>query len=102
MRSSLVSALPQTSDELLRLVERSGLIPLEKIDQKLAGQKPPAEALPFARWLIKTGLLTTFQADNLLQGKSRGYYLGNYRVLQRLGGGATAGVFLCEHKFMNN
>lgn len=93
-------ALPQTSDELLRLLDRSGLIPLERIRYKLDGKKPPQQALPFAKWMVKSGLLTTFQADQLMQGKSRGFDLGNYRVLKRLGGGATAGVFLCEHKVM--
>lgn len=95
-------ALPQTSDELLRLIERSGLIPVDTIRAKLSGKPLPQGSLPFAKWLVQSGLLTTFQADQLLQGKSRGFFLGNYRVLQRLGGGATAGVFLCEHRVMRN
>jgi eukaryotic-like serine/threonine-protein kinase len=93
-----VPAAPQTADEMLRLIERSQLVPLEKISARLNGRKPPVAALPFARWLVKTGLLTAFQADHLLLGKSRGFYLGDYRVLQRLGDGATADVFLCEHR----
>ena len=97
-----MSALPQTSSELLRLVERSGLITPEDIEQRSSGQQPPTEAVACARWLIQKGLLTTFQADQLLQGKSRGFFLGNYRVLERLGGGATAGVFLCEHQHMKH
>jgi eukaryotic-like serine/threonine-protein kinase len=97
-----VPVAPQSADEMLRLIERSELVTLEKIDEHLNGRKPPSAALPFAQWLVKKGLLTAFQADHLLQGKSRGFYLGNYRVLHRLGDGATAGVFLCEHKFMNN
>ena len=95
-------ALPQTSDELLRLIERSGLLPLDAVQTRMEGKRAPQQALPFAKWLVQTGLLTTFQADQLLQGKSRGFFLGNYRVLQRLGGGATAGVFLCEHRVMRN
>jgi serine/threonine protein kinase len=86
----------------MNLIERSGLIPLETIRGRLEGKPPPRELLPFARWLVKSGMLTTFQADQLLQGKSRGFFLGNYRVLQRLGGGGTAGVFLCEHRVMRN
>ncbi len=97
-----MSVQPQTADELLLLIERSGLVPLEQIKQKLGGQSPGDEALPFAKRLIKAGLLTTFQADNLLQGKSRGFFLGKYRILKRLGGGATAGVFLCEHQIMKS
>jgi len=102
MRGAFVAALPQTSDDLLRLIDRSGLIPLEKVQQRLGGQKAPPMARPLAQWLVKSGLLTTFQAEQILQGKSRGFFLGNYRVLERLGGGATAGVFLCEHRVMRH
>ncbi|MCE9534401.1 MAG: serine/threonine protein kinase [Planctomycetes bacterium] len=97
-----MAAIPQTSDDLLRLIERSGLVTLEKINEALAGRQPPSSLLNFARWLVKAGLLTTFQADQLLQGKSRGFFLGKYRVLKHLGGGATAGVYLCEHQIMKN
>ncbi len=86
----------------MRLVERSGLIPLEDVRKRLKGKELPNAALPLAKMLVQNGVLTTFQADQLLQGKSRGFFLGNYRVLQRLGGGATAGVFLCEHRVMGN
>ena len=94
--------LPQTSDDLLRLIDRSGLIPLEKVHQRLNGNKPPATARPLAQLLVQSGLLTNFQAEQMLQGKSRGFFLGNYRVLERVGGGATAGVFLCEHQVMRH
>ena len=97
-----MAILPQTSDDFLQLLDRSGLVPQEKIKQQLDGQTPPTMAMPFAKWLIQAGLLTAFQAEQILQGKSRGFYLGNYRVLERLGGGATAGVFLCEHKVMRH
>jgi eukaryotic-like serine/threonine-protein kinase len=97
-----VPALPQTSDDLLRLVERSGLLPIDQIQQHFGEQQLPGEAVSFAKWMIQQGLLTTFQADQLLQGKSRGFFLGNYQVLQPLGGGGTAGVFLCEHRVMKN
>ena len=97
-----MTALPQSADDLLRLVARSGLVPIEKIQAELVGQHAPDAALPFAKWLVQNGHLTTFQADQLLQGKSRGFFLGNYRVLQRLGSGGTAGVFLCEHKAMRH
>ncbi len=97
-----MSALPRTGNDLLQLVERSGLATLEAIRQRSSGEVLPDAPLSLAKWLIKSGMLTAFQAEQLLQGKSRGFLLGNYRVLQRLGGGATAGVFLCEHRIMKN
>jgi eukaryotic-like serine/threonine-protein kinase len=97
-----VAAVPQNSNELLNLIDRSGLIPLDRIRERLSGQAPPATAVSFAKWLVQGGMLTNYQAEQFLNGKSRGFYLGNYRVLERLGGGATAGVFLCEHRVMNH
>jgi eukaryotic-like serine/threonine-protein kinase len=97
-----VPAQPQTAEEFLRLIERSGLMSSEAVQQKLAGKQLPKEPVPLAKMLVKGGVLTTFQADQLLQGRTRGFFLGNYRVLQHLGGGATAGVFLCEHRVMRN
>ncbi len=83
---------------MLRLIERSEIVPLEKISACLNGQKPSSRPLEFARWLIKRGLITAFQAEQLMLGKSRGFFLGPYCVLEKLGDGATSDVFLCEHR----
>lgn len=53
---------------------------------------------PFAAALIKEGLITPFQARQLLQGRYRDFILGNkYKVLEKLGVGGMGSVFLCEH-----
>ena len=50
--------------------------------------------------LVTKGLLTNFQAEQVLQGKWRGFFIGRYKVMQPCGSGGMANVFLCEHKFM--
>jgi serine/threonine protein kinase len=48
--------------------------------------------------LVREGLLTPFQVQRLLAGKSRGFVLGGkYRILDLLGVGGMGQVLLCEH-----
>jgi serine/threonine protein kinase len=50
--------------------------------------------------LVAGGLLTRFQADQLLAGLSRGFLLGPYRILDQLGKGGMAYVFKAIHTIM--
>jgi len=47
--------------------------------------------------LTAEGLLTKFQAEHLRQGKWQGFFLGTYKMLDRLGTGSTSVVYLAEH-----
>jgi serine/threonine protein kinase len=100
-----MAATPTTSDELLHLVRQSGLLDAERLDAYL-GQMWPAAPLPepirLACALVRDGLLTYFQAKQLLRGKWRGFRIGGYRVLERLGSGGGANVFLCDHVVMRH
>jgi serine/threonine protein kinase len=93
---------PATADDLLCLLDKSRL--LETVD--LAGylrqrsQSAPVPEGPreLADELVSDGLLTRFQADNLLQGKWMRYFIGPYKVLEALGVGSCGIVYLCEHE----
>src|SRR5262245_10350168 len=96
---------PTTVEQLLELIRRSGLVDPPKLEE-YARQRRAAGALPaspqaLADALIRDGLLTPFQAEQLLAGKSRHFILaGKYKVLRPLGAGAMGQVFLCEHAVM--
>ena len=46
------------------------------------------------------GLLTPFQAEQVLKGRHKGFVLGKYRLLDRIGMGGMGQVYLAEHVTM--
>jgi response regulator RpfG family c-di-GMP phosphodiesterase len=52
--------------------------------------------------LVAHGLLTAYQAARIRDGSTFGLVLGNYRVLDRVGGGAGGTVYTAEHVRLRN
>jgi serine/threonine protein kinase len=89
---------PTTSDELLTLLRKSGLLD-EKILKSLDNEESdlPANPQECAEVLVRKRWLTSFQAKQLLLGKFRGLILASYKILQPIGKGGMGIVFLAEH-----
>jgi hypothetical protein len=71
---------PSTSVEFLELVRSSELVSATRIDtclkHGLRGKMPPtAQAL--AQAMVREGLLTHFQAEQILQGKWKRFSIGS-------------------------
>src|SRR5579884_946708 len=96
---------PVTVPDFLGVVRQSGLLEASVLGPYLnrlrqAGTLPErAEAL--AALLVRDGILTRFQAEQLLAGKVRGFVIGRYRVLDKIGAGGTGMVFLARHTQMD-
>ncbi|MCS7016293.1 MAG: serine/threonine-protein kinase [Gemmatales bacterium] len=80
-------------------LRRSQLLSEQQIcalENRLRDENP----VMLARTLVTEGLLTVYQAEQILLGRSKGFWLGQYRILDRLGQGAMGTVFKAVHTGM--
>ena len=92
--------MPQL-EKFVSNLSRSGLVDPVAIDRARAsiGPGPDSEAaVRLARVLIKQGSLTAYQAKKVLAGATRGFFLGNYRILRALGQGGMGKVYLAANQ----
>lgn len=87
------------TDQYLKLLVKSELLEEEQLRQarKLAQESPSCKML--ARRLIAKGLLTRWQASQLLVGWYR-LRIGKYSLSDQIGRGELGRVFLAEHRQM--
>jgi len=51
----------------------------------------------FRKFLVKKQFLTEYQAALIRRGRSEGFHIGGYVILDRIGSGQTAGVYKAVH-----
>ena len=93
-----------TADSFLNVVNQSKLIEKHRLQSLLKQFEQQGVDLTSSRTiadaLVEAEAVTRWQADNLLRGKHRGYFLGKYQLLGLLGKGGMSSVFLAEHALM--
>lgn len=95
--------MPATSPgELHELLQASGLLEGNGEDRARQLLMEAASAEAARQALVAAKLITPWQAEKLIEGKSQGFFLGNYRLLDQLGAGAMGCVYLAEHRVMRH
>jgi eukaryotic-like serine/threonine-protein kinase len=89
------------SEAFLKNLRRSGLMTRQEIEEVLPRLPRSSRGRVVARSLVEMGLLTKFQAELLLAGRTNGFLLGQYRILEQLGQGGMGRVFKAVHQTMN-
>jgi serine/threonine protein kinase len=52
----------------------------------------------FAAWMVANRYVTEYQASLLARGHAEGFFLNEYKILDRLGKGRMAGVYKAQHQ----
>src|SRR5271163_3498571 len=85
-------------------LRRSNLIDRGQLDQVIGeflSKNPGAEPPLLAEFLVQQGILTDFQAERLLQGKTQGFVLGPFTLMDALGSGSMGTVYKAHNKTDN-
>src|SRR5215208_6502482 len=86
-------------------LRRSNLLDRGQLDQivgEFLQKNPRAEPPALAEFLTDKKILTNFQAERLLQGKTQGFVLGPFTLMDALGAGSMGTVYKAHSKTDNN
>ena len=90
-------------EQFVASLYQSGILPAREIQSffdEIPEDRCPTTSEELAAEMVRSRMLTPFQAEALLQGRSQGLVLGSYVVLDRLGKGGMGGVFRGMHRGM--
>jgi serine/threonine protein kinase len=82
-------------------LRQSNLIDRGQLDQiigEFMQSNPRAEPPALAQFLVQKEILSQFQADRLLQGKTQGFVLGPFTLMDALGAGSMGTVYKAQSK----
>src|SRR6516165_5261685 len=88
-------------ETFLANLRQSGLVEAAQLEEIISQLPETNRGRVIAREMVGRGLLTKFQAEMLLAGRTGGFQLGQYRILDQLGQGGMGRVFKALHQTMH-
>jgi serine/threonine protein kinase len=91
-----------TVENVYGLLLRSKLLSIDEAKAMFARWQQEAKdaagnLAQFASWMVTNKFLTEYQAQLLARGHAEGFFLNEYKILDRLGKGRMAGVYKAQH-----
>ncbi len=100
-----MTTIQLSSGTFLQMLALSGLLSDEqlKIVQKRFSSTVGSAAADVSTqeimiWLLKRKLITPWHAEKLIQGRFRGFFLGDYKLLNRVARGGMSTIYAAEAK----
>ena len=92
---------PLTANSLIHMLSLSGLLSdeqLRMVEQHFSLLTGNVSARSVCDWLQHHQLITEWQSEKLLQGRYRGFFLGPYRLLNRVARGGMSTIYSARHQ----
>lgn len=92
-----------SANSFIKQLERSGIVEENRLKDELAAISKKANGRSvgtsdLVNHLIGSGLITKWHTEKLLAGKSKGFFLGKFKLLGHLGSGGMSSVYLARHR----
>lgn len=90
-----------SANSFLQMLSHSGLLSetqLQQIEQRFPSSARTSTPRAVCDWLLEEGAITEWHAEKLLQSKFRGFFLGPYKLLNRVARGGMSTIYAAQHK----